>query len=162
MNTTDNCKETFLSGVTDAYFYSTENTTFAVPFSVARQLQLTDCILPSPELHIATTGDDYVVADSITAKTTLDLGGNGMVYTYDISATVTIGIDNVREAFSNMDGKDYYVVLSRTNGTHKLCYTLPGTFIFKPATSTTQTDETVTVSVTLKALSDFIDISLKQ
>lgn len=157
----DNCRELFLEGVTDAYLYPMDESTIPVPFSMAKILEIRNCQFAEPALHIATTGDDYVMADSITAKLTMAQAGFGTQYTYDISANITAGYANVREAHRNLRNRECFVVLKKADGTLMLCYTLPGTFTFTSANTTTMTDTQCTVQVGLKSLSDFIPITIR-
>lgn len=158
----ENCKETFLDGVTDAYFYPTDGSVLFAPFSVAQILQMNNCQFAPAVLHIATAGEEYVLADSITAKVTPNIAANGTVYSFEISANITDGGQNVCEAYKKMRDNTYYIVLRKQDGSLYLCYTLPGTFVFKTATSVTTSDEQRTVTTSLQAMSDFIPITLKQ
>lgn len=162
MNLPQECRETFLDGVIDAYFYPMEGTSLPVPFNVGQILQINDCSFAAPVLHVATTGEDYVIADSITAKVTPEIAGNGTVYTFDISANITEGGENVREAYKNMRGNDYYVVLRKQDGSYYLCYTLPNTFVMRNTVTVSMSEEQRTMSVGLKAMSEFIPITIKQ
>ena len=162
MNLSNNCREIFLDGVTDAYLYKMNEVQFAVPFSVPRILQMNDCVLPAPQLHIATSGDDGLLADSLTAKVTEEKSGNGVVFTHEISAIITINNDNVRETCQNVAQDECFVVLRRQDDALLLCYTLPGTYLFKVATSATLSEEQRTLSFSLKSLSDFITITLEE
>jgi hypothetical protein len=157
------CKEQFLDGVTDAYVYAMDTSIVPVPFSVAQILSINNCVFSSALLHITTTGDESGLdADDITAKTSVDLGGNGMVFAFEVSATVSDGNnDNVREACKAMRSMDCLVVLCKADGTLYLCYTLPGTFSIKPPDSITQSAEQHTLTISLKSLSAFIPIMLK-
>lgn len=162
MNLPNNCRETFLDGITDAYFYPTEGTVLSIPFSVAQILQMNNCQFPEAALHIATAGEEYVLADSITAKVTPNIAANGTVYTFEISANITDGGENVCEAYKNMRENTYYIVLRKQDGSLCLCYTLPGTFVFKTSSSVSMSDEQRTVTASLQAMSDFIPITLKE
>ena len=156
----DNCKEIFLEGVTDAYLYPMEESKIPVPFNMAQILQINNCKFPEPALHIATMGDDYVMADSITAKVTMSKVGYGTQYAFDISANIVAGHANVREAYFNIRKKECYVVLKKVDGSFVLCYTLPGTFLFSSTATTTLTDNQCTVQVSLKSSSEFIPITI--
>ena len=157
------CKEQFLDGVTDAYVYAMDTSIVPVPFSVAQILSINNCVFSSALLHITTTGDESGLdADSITAKTSVDIGGNGMLFTFEVSATISDGNnDNVREACKDMRGKDCLMVLRKMDSTLYLCYTLPGTFTIKPTDSITESVEQHTMTISLKSLSAFIPITLK-
>ncbi len=163
MELAQKCKEQYLDGVTDAYVYPMDGSTVSVPFSVAQILSINSCVFPSALLHVTTTGDESGLdADSITAKTSADIGGNGTVFTFEVSATVSDGNnDNVREACKAMRNKDCLVVLGKADGTLYLCYSLPGTFAIKPTDSMTESVEQHTLTISLKSLSAFIPITLK-
>ena len=69
MKKTENCRELFLRGLTDAYLYSVRDSTLPIPCSIAGILQMNGCRFAGEALHIATIeGDNYVTADSITAR----------------------------------------------------------------------------------------------
>lgn len=163
MNVPNSCREIFLDGITDVYFYPVKNTTLPVPFFVQQILLMNGCQFADVALHIATNDmEDQVVADAVTVKVTPAVGGNGTVYTFEVSATVAIGGENVREAYKNMQGKDYYIVLRKQDGTYHLCYTLPNTFSLLPSLTNQSNTETYTVAATTKAMSDLIPITFKE
>ena len=158
MNLPDNCREIFLDGVTDIYLHPVKGSELPVPFCVAHILELKNCKFGDPVLHVATSGEDYVMADSITAKFTMDKNGNGNIYSYDISANITNGYNNVCEANKSIQGNEFYVVLKKADGTDVLCYTLPGTFTFNSPASKTTNGIQRTVQIGLKSLSEFIPL----
>ena len=158
MNLPDNCREIFLDGVTDIYLHPVKGSELPVPFCVAHILELKNCKFGDPVLHVATSGEDYVMADSITAKFTMDKTGNGNIYSFDISANITTGYNNVCEANKSIQGNEFYVVLKKADGTDVLCYTLPGTFTFNSPASKTTTGIQRTVQIGLKSLSEFIPL----
>lgn len=160
----ENCKEIFLEGITDAYIYPMANAVLPVPFAVAQILSMNNCKFGDALLHIATAGETYVVADTLSAKSTPVRNGNGTVFSLEISATITEGKENVRETQRKIaiEGDDFYVVLKREDGTHYLCYTLPGTFAFNASTSATQTSEQVSLTISMKSMSDFIPITIQE
>ena len=161
MNIPENCRGTFLSGITDVYFYPYDVAQLPMPFNVGQISQMGNCFLGDVSLHVAIAGEEYVIADSITAKVTPAIAQNGTTYTFEVTANVTDGGENVREAYKNMREKDYYIVLRRVDGTLLLCYTMPNTFSIKYAVSATTSDETCTITASTKAMSDFIPITLK-
>lgn len=158
MNLPDNCREIFLDGVTDIYLHPVKGSELPVPFCVAHILELQNCKFGDPVLHVATSGEDYIMADSITAKFTMDKTGNGNIYSFDISANITTGYNNVCEANKSIQGNEFYVVLKKADGTDVLCYTLPGTFTFNSPASKTTTGIQRTVQIGLKSLSEFIPL----
>lgn len=158
MNLPDNCREIFLDGVTDIYLHPVKGSELPVPFCVAHILELKNCKFGDPVLHVATSGEDYVMADSITAKFTMDKTGNGNIYSFDISANITNGYNNVCEANKSIQGNEFYVVLKKSDGTDVLCYTLPGTFTFNSPASKTTIGIQRTVQIGLKSLSEFIPL----
>lgn len=131
-----------------------------MPFSVGQILSMQNCKFPKATLHVAMTGEEYVMSDGITAKVTPNIAQNGTNYSFDISANITDGGENVREAYKKMRGKDFLVVLRKFDGTFALCYSLPGTFVLKYTVSATADDEQRTLSVSLKSMSDFIPITI--
>ncbi len=158
MNLPDNCREIFLDGVTDIYLHPVKGSELPVPFCVAHILELKNCKFGDPVLHVATSGEDYVMADSITAKFTMEKTGNGNIYSFDISANITNGYNNVCEANKSIQGNEFYVVLKKADGTDVLCYTLPGTFTFNSPASKTTSGIQRTVQIGLKSLSEFIPL----
>lgn len=160
MELSDNCREIFLEGVTDIYVYPQSGSQIPVPFSMSPILQINNCKFPEPALHVATTGNDYVMADSITAKATMSKVGYGTQYAFDISANIVAGKANVYEAYFNIRKKECYVVLKKVDGSLYLCYTLPGTFLFTSTTTTTMTDSQCTVQMSLNSSSEFIPITI--
>ena len=158
MNLPDNCREIFLDGVTDIYLHPVKSSVLPVPFCVKHILVLANCKFGDPVLHVATSGEDYVMADAITAKLTMDKNGNGNIYSFDISANITNGYNNVCEANKSIQGNEFYVVLKKADGTDVLCYTLPGTFTFNSPASKTNTGIQSTVQIGLKSLSEFIPL----
>ena len=158
MNLPDNCREIFLDGVTDIYLHPVKGSELPVPFCVAHILELKNCKFGDPVLHVATSGEDYVMADSITAKFTMEKNGNGYIYSFDISANITNGYNNVCEANKSIQGNEFYVVLKKADGTDVLCYTLPGTFTFNSPASKTTSGIQRTVQIGLKSLSEFIPL----
>lgn len=163
MNIPNSCREIFLDGITDVYFYPVKNTTLSVPFFVQQILQMNECQFADVALHVTTTDmEGQVVADAVTVKVTPAVGGNGTVYTFEVSATVTMGGDHVREAYKNMQGNDHYIVLRKQDGTYHLCYTLPNTFSLLPSLTNQSYTETYTITATTKAMSDLIPITFKE
>ena len=164
MISSENCKERFLEGITDAYIYPSVNAVLPVPFSVAQILRMNNCKFGDALLHIATAEETYVVADTLSAKSTPERNGNGTVFSLEISATITDGKENVRETQRKIaiEGDDYYIVLRREDGQLLLCYTLPKTFSFKANTSLSQSEEQMSLSISCKSMSDFISITIRQ
>ncbi len=155
----ENCKEKFLDGITEAYVYTSENTSFPTPFSVQQITGMDGCTLKTPALHIAMTDTADAEADSISAKVTPEIGGNGIVFTHEITVSVTQGIENVRQAHKNIAGKDCHVVFVTSGGETYLSYTCPGSFVFKPTTTSTNTEPSTSLTITLKSMSDFVLIT---
>lgn len=163
MQLPEKCKELFLEGITDVMFYPKEECVIPVPFSMAQVLYINNCSLPAePILHIAMSGENFVIAESLSVKMTLAKQGNGTIYTYNISANITHGGENVREAYKNMRGKTYYVVLRKQDNSLQLCYTLPGTFAIESNTTYSDTSQERTFAASLKALSEPIPITLRE
>lgn len=163
MQLPNKCKELFLEGITDVMFYPKEECVIPVPFSMAQVLYINNCSLPAePVLRLATSGENYVIVENLKVKVTLAKQGNGTIYTYDISANVEHGGENVREAYRNMRDKEYYVVLRKMDGSLQLCYTLPHTFGIGGTTDNSQTELARTFTATTQALSEPIPITLQE
>lgn len=156
-NLSNNCSEKFLSGVTDVYIYPTAEVQLPIPFNVAQILSMSGGKFGTAILHIATSVEDCnVVAESITAKSTLTESGNGTLYTFNISGSVENGQDNVCEAVKTLRKTDYFVVLQAQGGTRYLVNTLPNTFSFRSTDSKSPTDDAREFAISAKAMSDFI------
>ena len=157
------CKELFLDGITDVMFYSREECIIPVPFNMAQVLYINNCSLPAePTLRLTTSGENYVIVDNLTVKMSLAKQGNGTIYTYNISANVANGGENVVEAYRNMRDKDYLVVLRKTDGSLQLCYTLPNTFGIGNSTDNSQTGLSRAFTATTQAMSEPIPITLRE
>ena len=163
MELPNKCKELFLEGITDVMFYPKEECVIPVPFMVAQVLSIYNCSLPpEPTLRLATSGEHYVIVDNLTVKMTLAKQGNGTIYTYNISANVANGGENVVEACRNMREKDYLVVLRKMDGSLHLCYTMPNTFGIGGSTDNSQAELARTFTATTQAMSEPIPITLKE
>ena len=163
MESPNKCKELFLDGITDVMFYPMEECVISVPFSMAQVLYINNCSLPTePALRLATSGENYVIVENLKVKMTRAKQGNGTIYTYDISANVVNGGENVREANRNMRDKEYYVVLRKLDGSLQLCYTLPHTFGIGGTSDNSQTELARTFTATTQALSEPIPITLRE
>lgn len=159
----DNCKEIFLEGITDVYIYSTKSSSIPVPFSVAQILNINNCSFTDALLHIATQDGAPVVAETMTAKSTVSKVGYGSLFSLEISATVIDGKENVRETQRKIaiEEDDCYIVIRREGGQMYLCYTLPNTFSVNATTNISQTEEQMTLTTSCKSLSDFIPITVR-
>ena len=161
MKLPDSCRELFLDGVTDAYFYGVRDSSVPIPFSIPMLLNINGCHFAGEALHIALSeGENYVISDSITAKETSSEGGNGTVFKFEITANISDGKANIPEIIKNMHGKDYYIVLRKQDDSLYLCYTLPGTFGITTSATAQIDGETVSVTATCQAMSEFIPIRL--
>ena len=161
MKKTENCRELFLRGVTDAYLYAVRDSTLPIPCSVAGILQMNGCRFAGEALHIATIeGDNYVTADSITAKQTSSVAGNGTVFSFEITANIDLGKENIPEITAKMRGKDYYIVLRKQDDSIYLCHTIPGTFSIAPSVTVQNDAESRSITATCQAMSEFIPITI--
>lgn len=156
MNLPNNCREKFLEGVTDVYIYPTSAVKLPIPFNVAQIMSMSGGEFGDNVLHISTSGEDYVVAESITAKTTLTESGNGTLYTFNISGSVENGQEIVCEAVKTLRRTDYFLVLQTQGGTRYLVNTLPNTFSFRSTDSKSLNEDSRDFTISAKAMSDFI------
>ncbi len=162
MKLPDKCKEIFLEGITDVMFYLREDCVIPIPFSMAQVLYINNCMLPAePVLRLATSGENYVIVENLKVKVTLARQGNGTIYTYDISANVTNGGENVCEVYRKMRGKESIVVLRKMDGALLLCHTLPHSFGIGGTTDNSESELTRTFTATTQALSEPIPITLR-
>lgn len=155
-NLSNNCSEKYLSGITDVYIYPTTEVQLPVPFNVAQILSMSGGKFGTAILHIATSGEAGVIAETITAKSTLTESGNGTLYTFNISGSVEDGQSNVFEAVKSLRKADYFIVLQTQGGTRHLVNTLPNTFSFRSTDSKSSTDDVRELAISAKAMSDFI------
>ncbi|MBN2915907.1 MAG: hypothetical protein JTJ26_07385 [Prevotella sp.] len=161
MKLPDSCRELFLDGVTDAYFYAVRESSVSIPFSIQMILQITGCHFAGEALHVALSeGDNYIISDSITAKQTSSEGGNGTVFKFEIVANIRDGKENIPEIIKKMHGKDYYIVLRKQDDTIYLCHTLPGTFSITDSVTAQNDAETRSITATCQAMSEFIPITI--
>lgn len=161
MKLPDSCRELFLDGVTDAYFYAVRESSVPIPFSIPMVLQINGCKFAGEALHIATSeGNNYVISDGITAKQTSSEGGNGTVFKYEITANIRDGKENIPEIIKNMHGKNYYIVLRKQDDSLYLCYTLPGTFNITDSVTSQNDAETRSITAICQAMSEFIPITI--
>lgn len=162
MNKTDNCRELFLDGVTDAYLYPVQGTSLPIPYNVQLILQMSNCKFSTSFLHLTDREEDdnEVNVENIIVKSTASQQGFGLVFTFELTANVTAGYENIVELNNKMQGKDYYIVLKKQDGTYHLCYTLPHSFKFAVSTQIQQGGESQGITITAKAVSDFIPITL--
>lgn len=161
MKLPDSCRELFLDGVTDAYFYAVFESSVLIPFSIPMILQINGCKFAGEALHVATSeGNNYVISDSITAKQTSSEGGNGTVFKFEITANISDGKANISEIIKKMHGKDYYIVLRKQDDTIYLCHTLPGTFSITDSVTAQNDAETRSITATCQAMSEFIPITI--
>lgn len=161
MKLPDSCRELFLDGVTDAYFYAVRESSVSIPFSIQMILQIPGCHFAGEALHVALSeGDNYIISDSITAKQTSSEGGNGTVFKFEIVANIRDGKENIPEIIKKMHGKDYYIVLRKQDDTIYLCHTLPGTFSITDSVTAQNDAETRSITATCQAMSEFIPITI--
>ena len=161
MKLPESCRELFLDGVTDAYFYAVFESSVPIPFSIPMILQINGCKFAGEALHVATSeGNNYIISDSITAKQTSSEGGNGTVFKFEITANISDGKENIPEIIKNMHGKDYYIVLRKQDDTIYLCHTLPGTFSITDSVTAQNDAETRSITATCQAMSEFIPITI--
>ncbi len=161
MQLPDSCKELFLDGFTDVYFYPATGSKLPMPFCIANITSMNDCTFANAMLHLAVGKEDFVTCDSITAKLSSDIGGNGTVYALELAASVQEGYNNVREVLGSLATANCYIVLRTAEGTYQLFYTLPNSFLVKPSNQMTQSSSAPTITVTAKAMSDLIPITIK-
>lgn len=161
MNLPDSCRELFLDGITDAYFYAARESSIPIPFSIPLVLQINGCKFAGEALHIATSeGDNYVISDGITAKQTSSEAGNGTVFKFEITANIRDGKDNIPEIIKNMHGKDYYIVLRKQDDSLYLCHTVPGSFSITTSVTIQNDAESRIITATCQAMSEFIPITI--
>lgn len=161
MNLADNCRETFLEGVSDLYLYPCSASRLPIPFSVPQIQSMIDCQFAEPALHVSLNNEEYVLADKMTVKVTSNIMSLGTVYSTKITADITYGKDNVREIAPKLQAEDHYAVLRKVDGTFVLGYTLPGTFSFLSSDDMDGNSHTYNINISLQSMSDFIPVTIK-
>lgn len=160
MSTISSCNENFLDGVASISLYPVETSKIGTPFSVPQITSLSGCTFPAATVEFSVSEKDGAfLADSLTAKTSFTNSANGMVYTYELSATVTDSAHELRELYAKINGGEYYAVVQTFAGELLLCFTLPGTFLMTMPANLSQSETQTSVTIQLKAMSDFILIS---
>ena len=161
MDLPESCKEIFLEGVTDAYFYSVQDSVIPIPPNMKRILQINNCRFTGEALHLSLQENEQcVVAESITAKQTSQESGVGTVFSFEITANLENGKEHIAEIIKKMHGNDYYIVLRKQDDSLYLCYTLPSTFAIADSRTNQNESETCSVTATCKAMSEYIPISI--
>lgn len=162
MDYSQGCREYFLNGVTDIYIYAAEKVSLPVPFSVPYIGLMENCELGEPLVSISLSNEGVIMADSITAKTTVAESGSNAIYTIEITVSISEDEEKTKRAKKTLAyNDDCYVLLYKNDGTYRFCYTLPGTFYFVYNVSNAASGESRALTVQLKSLSEFIPITLK-
>ncbi len=162
MSSSQKCSESFLDGITDIYLCPIDSLGANIPYSVAQTLGMSSSasLAEKSVFHISTLNGDCVTAESITAKTSISEGGNGRIYTAEVTASVLSSADELRSVSKSLGRNDYHTVLRTAADTLLLGYSLPGTFSFQSTASITQTEETRSITISLKSMSDFIPFTI--
>lgn len=156
------CRELFLGGVTDVYFYDVAGAQLPIPPGVANIRRMDGCRFTSPAFHISVGDEGHVVAESISAKTTVSENGNGSLYAIEINANIIAGEENAREFARKRRYGVFYPVLKKADGSLILAYTLPGSFLYHVGFTYSITQIQTSIQTNLKAMSDFIPITLSE
>lgn len=161
MDLQQQCFESFLDSVIDVYIYPAQGATLPIPYSVPQIMKMENCAFPDCVLHISShDGNADVLCEVITAKSSMAQEAYGTIYTFDVSANAEIGIENVRSAYKNIEGKDCYIVLKTADSGFYLCYTVPATFFLKDAVTLSTSARQSSHTLTTKAMSPFIPITI--
>lgn len=157
-----NCKELFLEDIIEISLHPVAGCQFPIPAALPGIMSMANCVLSAPTLQLG-EGENMLsaVQGSMSAKCTGVQQGNGVVYNINITAQVEDNVDEIRRIYNNLcqDG-DYFIVLRKADDTLHLCYTLTNTFDFQSPV-TIQGTASRQLSIALKAMSEFIPITLK-
>ncbi len=155
----ENCKESFLDGVVGVAVYPDQAVKLQVPFSLRQTLSVNNPTLGVSAFKASISGENGVIADNITAKAAPTVSENGIVFSHEITISVVAGVDEVRKAHKNIGAEYHHVVLTTANGQQYLCYACPGSFSFIPSATKTASDNSISLAVSLKSMSEFILIT---
>ena len=157
----DNCKEIFLEEIVGIDVHPVKDCTFPIPCNIPNITSMSGCILSEATLRLGhEDGMVPAVEGSMTAKCTPARQAPGVVSTIEVSANVEEDTDIIRDLYNKVCLSDHYVVLHLRDGGLRLCYTLPNTWSFQSPVQI-QGGQTRSVSISLKAMSEFIPITLK-
>ncbi len=152
----ENCKETFLEGVVGVSVYPASEVKLPVPFSLCQTISINNPALGTSVFNVTTSGDEGIVADSITAKVTPSAAENGFVFSHEITISIVAGADEVRKAHRNIGIEYHHVVLTTADGQQYLCCACPGSFSFIPTATKNVNGDSISLVVSLKSMSEFI------
>ncbi len=155
----ENCKESYLEGVVGVAVYPASGVKLPVPFSLRQTISINNPTLGTSVFNATTSGDEGIIADSITAKVTPSVAENGFVFSHEITISIVAGADEVRKAHRNIGIEYHHVVLTTADGQQYLCCACPGSFSFIPTATKTATDDSISLVVSLKSMSEFILIT---
>lgn len=161
MNKSQECREYFLDGVTDVSVYEEELCVFPYPNNVTGITYMPDCELPAPAFSVSTRDGVAAMADSISVKASMAESGRLLIYTYEISVTITEDKEYLQKTVDRLAGNDNCcVVLHKEDGSDHLCYSLPGTFAFSYSVSGSSTGESRVATISLKSLSELLPMTI--
>lgn len=123
-----NCTEKFLENVTDVYVYASSDLSIPLPFSIPNIKELTFPSLPSALLHLSKSASDGVECTSITIKENASVSAFPHRREQAVSAVIEQDTTRVRDAYSNIVGKDCFVVFVNECNEKFFIYSLPATF----------------------------------
>ena len=161
MSTEIKCDELFLEGVTDLYLYPFVVGNLMAPFYEINIKELHDIEPPECALHISTIEGNEILASSISAKQTQKKEMLGIVYDFEVSASVEESNDELHFSPASLHYEDYFVVLKLADERLFLCNSIPGTFDISIPYSIEETRQS-TVRISLRSLSGFIHMTLKE
>lgn len=156
------CKDFFLGGVTDVYFYDVAGAQLPIPSGVADIRRMDGCRFTSPVFHISVCDEGHAVADTISAKMTVSKNGNGNLFTFEIDANIIDGVENAQNFARKKCYELFYVVIRQVEGNLLLAYALPGSFSYMVSQTFSKTECQTTIQSTLKSMSAFIPITLSE
>ena len=107
--------------------------------------------------YTVTDGDDGEIDSAPTLKQSEKRQAAGIIVSHDLQVPVTAGFEATRIAVNALQTKDFHVVLTVSDGTQYLCYSLPNT-------SSVLLDETginsqSTVKIALQSMSHVIRLT---
>ena len=161
MSTEIKCDELFLEGITDLYLYPFVAGNLMAPFYKSNIKELHDVEPPECSLHISTIEGNKILASSISAKQTQTKEILGIVYDFEISASVEESNDELHFSPAFLHYEDYFVMLKLADERLFLCNSIPGTFDISIPYSIEETRQS-TVRISLRSLSGFIHMTLKE
>lgn len=124
------CKELFLRDIVRVDLVLDEECEMLIPWNVPMTTEMVSPAIGRTSLCVGMTDDECLTAvceDKPTIKLTEQRVAFGNVFGYELSVTATDGLQAVREARRELEGKHFHIFAETQGGTCYLCYAMPNT-----------------------------------